>query len=230
MGKKSQLVLVLAAVAGLVLFPVVPALADDSTTASGGIQSSDTSVSTEDGQATSSDQAATVPASQPKVQAELDALRAQARETLQKDRQDLRDQKTAELRQKACEARQKAYDNRVANYVKAAQDNLDVFSNIFTKVQAFYTDKKLNVADYVTLVAAAKDKQAAAQQAVDVLQGLDVNIDCTQPDPAQTVATVKQAVANARTALQDYRTSVRDVIVALKGASTAQTPDTGGNE
>jgi hypothetical protein len=135
-------------------------------------------------------------------------------------------------RQKACVQRQKSLDRRTTNYAAAAQRHLDTFNKIFTKVQTFHDSKKLSVTNYDTLVAAATAKQTAAQSAVDALKALDVKIDCTQPDPASTVATVKTAVSNARTALQDYRKSIKDLVVALKGASTAQDKDTtnGGDQ
>jgi len=150
-----------------------------------------------------------------------DNLRSQAEQLLKTERQSVKTRTTA-LRQKACEVRQKSIDTRTGNFATAAQRHLDVFNSIFTKVQTFHDNKKLNVANYTTLVAAATAKQTAAQAAVTTLKALNVQLDCTQPDPAAAVATIKQAVGNARTALQAYRTSLKDLIVALKGASTAQ--------
>lgn len=159
------------------------------------------------------------------------SLRAQAQQLLQDKRKDTKEHTEAQ-RQKACEQRQKSIDTRAGNYAAAAQRHLDVFNGIFTKVQAFQASKHLSVANYDTLVAAATAKQTAAQSAVDALKALNVQIDCTQSDPASTVATLKAAVADARTALQDYRSAIKDVIVALKGASTAQssTETTGGDQ
>lgn len=153
------------------------------------------------------------------------SLHDQAKLLLQDKRKDAKEH-TAEQKQKACEQRQKSIDNRTANWSAAAQRHLDVFNSIFTKVKAFHDSKQLNVADYDTLVATATAKQTAAQSAVDALKALNVQIDCTQSDPASSVATVKTAVSDARTALQDYRKAIKDVVVALKGASTAQTSDT----
>jgi len=159
-----------------------------------------------------------------------DGLRSQAQQLLQTERQNIRTHTTA-LRQKACEERQKSITARTKAYSTAAEHHLNVFNQIFTKVQTFHDSKQLSVANYDTLVATAKDKQTAAQSAVDALKALDVQIDCTQSDPATTVATIKQAVANARTTLQAYRTSLKDLITALQGASTAaknNTPATAG--
>jgi len=159
-----------------------------------------------------------------------DTLRAQAKSLLQTERQKGKEHSTAQ-RQKACEAHKAELTKREANYAAAAQRHLNTFNAIFTKVQAFHDSKQLTVANYDTLVATAKTKQAAAQTAVDELKALDVSIDCTQSDPASTVAELKTAVKNARTALQDYRAAIKDVIVALKGASTSATSDsTGGDQ
>ncbi len=149
-------------------------------------------------------------------------LRQEAQEMLQTKRQNVKEH-TAEQKQKACEAHAKEINKRATNYAAAAQRHLDVFNAIFTKVQAFQTNKQLNVTGYDALVATATAKQAAAQTAVDNLKALDVSIDCTQTDPASTVATLKTTTAATRSALQDYRKSIKDIVVALKGASTAQT-------
>jgi len=150
----------------------------------------------------------------------LASIRDQAKIELETERKDLKVH-TKEQRQAACEAHQTELTKRISNYGAAAQRHLAVFDSVFAKVQAFYVSKQLNVATYDSLVAAAKDKQAAAQQAVNNLVALNVTIDCTQPDPAQTVATVNTAVSDARVALQAYRAAIKDVIVAIKGASSA---------
>lgn len=154
------------------------------------------------------------------IQTSGDALREQARQLLAAKRANIKEHTQAQ-KQKSCEAHKVEINKRVDNYAKAAQRHLDVFNSIFTKVQAFETKKQLDVPTYDALVAAAKTKQAAAQTAVDTLKALDISIDCTQPDPATSVATVKTATANARTTLHDYRKAIKDVVVALKGASTS---------
>lgn len=157
-------------------------------------------------------------------------LRDDARLLLQAKRQNTKERTKAE-RQKACTLRRSGIDKRTTAYGTAAQRHLDVFNKIFTKVQAFQTSKQLTVSNYDTLVAAATAKQTAAQTAVDALKALDVQIDCTQADPAGAIATVKTAVSNARTALQDYRTAIKNLILALKAATiTVQNAPTGGDQ
>jgi hypothetical protein len=166
-------------------------------------------------------------------------LRGEAEQLLNQDRQNGKEHSAAD-RLKACQQRQASINNREAQFSAQAAKHLDTFNSIFTKLQTFHDSKKLNVTNYDALVGDATAKQAAAQTAVSALKAVDVNIDCSQPDPASTVATIKTAVMNARTALQDYRTSLKNLVVALKGASTAQTStqststdntqSTGGNQ
>lgn len=151
--------------------------------------------------------------------------REKAKELLEAKRAN-RTERSAVQKQKACEKRATNIDKRAANYAKQGQKHLEVFNKIFVKVQAFKTDKQLDVVDYDDLVAAATAKQTAAQDAVDALKELDVSIDCTQADPAGAVATLKAATGTARTALHDYRKSIKDVVIAMKGASTAQKEST----
>ncbi len=125
-------------------------------------------------------------------------------------------------RQKACEMRQKGVDTITNNFATSAQTHLNVFTSIFTKLQTFYTSKQLNVTGYSALVATATADQTAAQTAVSALKSLDVQINCSQPDPASAVATIQQAASGARTALHAYLVSLKNLVVALKGASTAQ--------
>lgn len=160
------------------------------------------------------------------------SLHTEANQLLSQDRQNGKQHSAAD-RLKACEQRQTEIDSRTAQFATQAAKHLDTFNSIFTKLQAFHDSKGLNVSNYSTLVADATAKQTAAQSAVDALKALNVKIDCTQADPASTVATIKTAVSNARTALQDYRTSLKNLVVALKGASTAQsstTQTTGGTQ
>jgi exonuclease VII large subunit len=209
----KQLSLLLGSVSAVAILSVAPAWAAHGPSAAAETTSSSTSSST-----------TTTENETEETDAHVGQLHKQAAELLHAKRQTAKEHTVAQ-KQQACTAHQAEIDKRSKNYAAAAQRHLDVFNKIFTRVQDFQSSKKLSVADYDTLVATAKDKQAAAQTAVDALKALDVKLDCTQPDPASSVATLKTAVASSRTALQDYRKSIKDVIVALKGASTSQSGD-----
>jgi hypothetical protein len=166
-----------------------------------------------------------------KTEAEVHSLENQAKTMLATDRKTGHEHSTVE-RQAACQAHQAEINTHVSNSSAAAERHLTAFEGILTKVQSYYTSKNLSVASYASLLAMAQSKQADAQAAVDALKALNVTIDCTQPDPAQSVAAVKTAVDNARTALQAYREAIKNLIVVIEGASSAHesTSTTGGNQ
>jgi hypothetical protein len=153
-----------------------------------------------------------------------DAVKSQASQLLSEKRQNGK-QHSAEQKKKSCEVRAANINRKADKYAAQAQKHLDVFNKIFTKVQNFHDDKNLNVDGYDALLATATAKQTDAQTAVDALKAVDVDIDCTQSDPASAVATLKAATKNARSALHEYRTAIKDLVVAMKGASTAQSSD-----
>lgn len=152
-------------------------------------------------------------------------LRSEAATLLNQDRKNSKEH-TAAQRLKACEERQTDINKHSTQFATEAAKHLDTFNSIFTKLQAFQVSKHLTVSNYSTLLADATAKQATAQTAVTTLKTLDVNINCSQPDPASTVATIKESVSSTRTALQAYRTSLKNLVVAMKGASTAQSTTT----
>ena len=229
MQRVRQLVLILATIASISTLAVAPVAADhggdsgsgDSTTSStSGSGDTQSSTSNDAQVAPEPEQEVNDPTSTTEVKTELESINEHAKLTLQTERKNGHE-RSLEARQKSCQARQAEINTRINNYATAAQRHLGVFEGLLTKVQTFYTTNKLNVSGYDTLLATAQSKQADAQKAVDTLKALDVNIDCTSSDPAQSVVAVKAAVANARVALQAYRTAIKNLIVALKGTSTA---------
>jgi len=239
--QKNQLALAVASLAGTLVLTVAPVWAQHGADSGGSTSSSsDSSTSSSGGTSTSGSddsKAAATTGSETETETHSGDLKEQAKTLVAEKRQNVKEH-TQEQKQKACEAHKTEIANRGTNYAAAAQRHLDVFNSIFTKVKAFHDSKQLTVSNYDELVAAATAKQAAAQTAVDALKAVNVNVDCTQSDPAQSVATLKTAVKNARAALQDYRTALKNLVVALKGASTsakASTSDTtptttGGNQ
>lgn len=147
-------------------------------------------------------------------------LREEAHKLLSEKRQEKKT-KSVEERQKACEAHKTELTKRSENYSRHAKRHLDTFTDVYNKVLAFQADKKLTAANFNTLKAAADAKKAAAETAVATLSDSNVTVDCSAPDPAVNVATLKTTVASTRTALQEYRAAIKDVIVALQSAKSS---------
>jgi lysyl-tRNA synthetase class II len=129
---------------------------------------------------------------------------------------------TQQMRQKSCEARKASLTKRMTNSVAAATRHKQVFDNIYTKVQTFYTTKNLNVANYADLKAKVDAAQADAAAKIDALKSLDITVDCTQTDSlASNLSAFKTAVGSTRDSIKAYRTSLVALITAIHGASTS---------
>jgi len=242
MQRLRSLALLLATLGGIMVLAVAPVAADSgSDSGSGGDSGSGDSSSSQTSSDSSSTDGSNDTQSSDTNQTEstsgdsnahdlLDQLHGDAKSELAKLRHDEHKDSSETERQHACKNLQSNIDNHITDFSDSAQRHLNVFTDIFTKVQAFYTSKGLSVSNYDALVAAATAKQTAAQAAVDALKSLAVSIDCSQPDPAQSLQTVKDAVKTARTALQDYRSSIKDLIVAISNALDTQDTTTGGGQ
>jgi hypothetical protein len=106
--------------------------------------------------------------------------------------------------------------------VTQAQKHKQVFDMIYTRVQDFYTNKKLNVSDYDSLKAKVDAAQADAAASIQALQDTDVTVDCTSSTVADSVSAFQTAVGDTRDSLKAYRAALVDLINSLKGASTGQ--------
>lgn len=245
MQRIRHLVLILATLASISTLAVAPVAAEGgSGSGSGSGDGSSTATVTDDHgtvsgtptetEHTTSPEPAEPISTEPKVESSrIEQFRQEAEQELQSKRHDKKTELGEEARQKACMAHQNEIDTRTSNYAAAAQKHLDTFTSILTNVENFYTNKKLSVANYDALLATATAKQTTAQQAVDALKSLDTKIDCTQPDPGQTVATLQSAVKDTRGALQDYRAAIRALAQAIKSVvetnqSTTTTQTTTG--
>ncbi|HET7529196.1 MAG TPA: hypothetical protein VFJ84_03140 [Candidatus Saccharimonadales bacterium] len=157
-------------------------------------------------------------------------FRMQAKEKVRTEREQAREQHSAEARQKSCTARKNALTNRMTNSVRWAKQHKQVFDNIYTQVQNFYSAKQLDVTNYTTLKAAADVAQTNADASIVALQSTDISIDCTAPDVASAVSAFQSAIGSTRDTLKAYRAALVDLVKALKGASTANsTSNAAGN-
>jgi hypothetical protein len=129
---------------------------------------------------------------------------------------------TQEHRQQACEARKTNLTNRMSRAVTQAENHKAVFDKIYTRVQDFYTKKKLNVSDYDSLKAKVDSAQAAAAASIQALKDTDISVDCTSSTVADSVSAFQSAVGDTRDSLKTYRAALVDLINSLKGASTGQ--------
>lgn len=140
-----------------------------------------------------------------------------------KDKGSQSDQKRKSL----CENRQNAINNKLSAFTQAADKHLAKLQGALESVQAYQKTHMLPLANYDELVAAAQEKGAAADTAVKTLKAVAQNVDCTQPDTAVKLSTVRDAAKKARQALHDYRMAIKEIIVALAQAEETSNSSSG---
>jgi hypothetical protein len=127
--------------------------------------------------------------------------------------------KLDEVKLKTCQAREHGINTKLKRMAARGQKQLEVFTNIATRVEAFKTKNNLNVANYDTLVAAVNSQKEAAVAAVDKVNADSANFSCTSTDPKGVLQAFQADVKAENTALFNYRQAVKNLLVAVKTAS-----------
>lgn len=163
--------------------------------------------------------------SQPANRDEFNKRRAQVMQRMEAIKQNVQ-QRLQGQREQICQQRQakinQVFDKLTAN----AKRNLVVISTVQMRVENFYKDKKLNLANYDQLLQNANNKRQAAEGVFDAIG--NVNFNCQEQDGRNVGQNVKEAVQNERQALREYRQAVKDLLVAVKQAAEQKTTNTSG--
>ncbi len=149
-----------------------------------------------------------------KAQQELKAKRDQAKSRLEA------------ARLKVCEARQQGITQHMSSMVTTSTNHLNVFSDIASRVEAFYASKGKTVANYDTLVADVNAKKTAAETAIATAKASSTSFSCADANPQLAGQQFKDAHAAVIKALQDYRTAIKNLIVAVRSAQANATTST----
>jgi hypothetical protein len=142
-------------------------------------------------------------------------FRQQGRVKVQAEAKDMAKAHTTEVRQKSCEARKASLTNRMNRLVTNSQKHKEVFDKIYTKVKAFHDSKNLTTADYDSLVSKVDAAQVDAAAKIAALKSLDVSVDCTQSNVADSVSAFRAAASSTRDSLKAYRKTITALIVAV---------------
>ena len=149
------------------------------------------------------------------------------------DAKTTRQTKLAATQLKACQNRERVITGILGRIATRGQKQLDLFSSIATKTEAFYTRKGKTLSNYDTLVANVATQKAAAQTAVTTVKTDSTTFSCTGTDPKGAAASFKTDLKSEIAALQAYRTAVKNLIVGVKSVQSTMTPTTsnttGGN-
>jgi hypothetical protein len=152
-----------------------------------------------------------------KLQTQLQQMKEQRQVAIQ-DKMDGLEQKLDNAKKRACENHQ-ATISRLMNVMdKRRQNAFDNITKVSEKVQAFYTEKRLSVANYDDLVAAVSAAQTAAHTAMIAQQAIP-SLDCSGDHPRADVADFKEKRAGSIDAMKAYRDAVKNLVKAVKTAA-----------
>lgn len=126
--------------------------------------------------------------------------------------------KLDEKRKQTCEKRVATINRIMTNAATQGTNHLSVFDKISERVQKFYADKGLNVANYSALVAEVNAKKAAATAAIKAVQD-GKTFSCDGDNPVGKIDAFNGQIRAMHQALKDYRTAIKNLIVAVKSAA-----------
>lgn len=145
--------------------------------------------------------------------------------------------KKAEAKLKVCENHQRVVTNIMTRISDRGQKQLDLFTTIADRAEAFYTAKGKTLSNYQTLVDDVNAQKAAAQTAVTTVATDATSFKCDGTNDTVKVTSFKSSLKAEISALKDYKTAVKNLIVGIKSvqsttadAKTSTSTTTGGNQ
>jgi len=118
---------------------------------------------------------------------------------------------------RACQNREAALNRIMSRMTIRAEKQLDVFSTIASRVEAFYAQKGRTIATYAALVADVSAKKIAAETQIATLDGSST-LSCSGDDPKGLASAFKVQLRATTAALQAYKTAIKNLIVGVKSA------------
>lgn len=154
-------------------------------------------------------------------------------QTMAADKKEAAQTRLADAKLKACQKREKAVTNIMTRMGDRGQKQVDLFTKITDKTQAFYTKKGKTLSNYDALVSDVAAKKVAAQTAVDTTKASVTEFKCDGTDPKGAAAGFKENMKAQNEVLKAYKTAVKDLIVGVKsvqGSTTSAENSTGGEQ
>ena len=167
-----------------------------------------------------------------KTQTTSQEKREAAEETATEKKEDGKN-RLVEAKLKVCQNREKAITNIMKRVGDRGQKQIDLFTKIAEKTEAFYVKKGKTLSNYDALVADVNAKKAIAQAAVDKTKASVVDFKCDGTDPKGAAASFKDNMKAQNEALKAYKTAVKNLIVGVKsaqGTTSSSENKTGGDQ
>lgn len=128
--------------------------------------------------------------------------------------------KLDERKLRACQKREKSITSTMTRQADRGAKQLDVFTKIADRTQAFYIEKGKVLDNYDALVAEVAAKKAAAQAAIEMTKSNSAIFKCDGTDPRGAASQFKVSRNDHSEALKAYKTAVKNLIVGVKSVQS----------
>lgn len=115
---------------------------------------------------------------------------------------------------KACQNRESAISNIMSRIDTRAQNQINLFSTIATRVENFYAKQGKVLNNYSQLVAAVNASKAQAESDFGTLK-TNSSFSCTANDPKGMVTTFQGYLKTEISDTQNFKTAVKNLIVGV---------------
>ncbi len=131
---------------------------------------------------------------------------------------------------KACQNRENAIKNIMSRIDTRAQNQINLFSTIATRVENFYTKQGKTLSNYTQLVAGISTAKAKTETDFGTLN--NSTFSCTANNPKGVVTAFQGYLKTEISDLQNFRTSVKNLIVgvaSVNGVTISSTNQSGSS-
>lgn len=176
--------------------------------------------------------AGTAAAISPDVRAqEVEERQNNSRQTAQADRETNKQNgqekrlntaiKLEDAKLKACQKREQKINKIFQRIATRGEKQMDVFTKISERTQAFYETKGRTLDNYEALVAAVETEKTEAEAAVQAVKDRSEEFQCDGTDPKGVASLFKEDLKSQITALKEYKQAVKELIVGVKSVQGA---------
>lgn len=122
---------------------------------------------------------------------------------------------------KACQKREQNINKILQRIATRSEKQLDVFTKISERTQAFYETKGRTLDNYDQLVETVNTEKAEAEAAVQAVKDRSTEFACDGTDPKGVASLFKEDLKSQIAALKEYKQAVKDLIVGVKSVQGA---------
>lgn len=149
--------------------------------------------------------------------------RQETERTKVSDKREVAQAKLADVKLKVCQKREKTIGNIMSRMGDRGVKQLDVFTKIANRTEAFYVKSGKVLDNYGALVAEVNATEAKAQVTVTAAQSATVTFKCDGTNPKGVASSFKASLEAQNQALKAYKTAVKNLIVGVKSVQGTTT-------